>query len=155
MKCQNCGKNQINFHYSSNINGCVTERYLCSECANSEGDIAELLNSGIYDNMFGSCGEAFGFIAPSFGFFNAHNQFAARPQVGILPKTGACCTETDCCSTESGVCCKDAPVIDSDMQKRRELNIMRERLRTAIENEDFEKAALLRDSINTFEQEDI
>ena len=155
MKCQNCGKDQINFHYSSNINGCITERYLCSECADSEGDFSEILGAGVFDSMFDSCGEAFGFIAPSFGFINAHRQFAARPQVGIIQKTSACCAENDDCRAESGVCCKDAPDVDVDMQKRRELNIMREELRAAIVNEDFEKAAVLRDNINEFEKEDI
>ena len=32
-KCDNCGREEVNFHDTSNINGKVTEKHLCSECA--------------------------------------------------------------------------------------------------------------------------
>mgnify|MGYP000778584824 CR=1 FL=1 len=37
MKCENCGKNEVTFIYQSNINGQVTEKHLCSECAEKLG----------------------------------------------------------------------------------------------------------------------
>ena len=37
MKCQNCGKNECSFHYTSSINGKTTEVHLCSECADKLG----------------------------------------------------------------------------------------------------------------------
>lgn len=37
MKCENCGKNEVTFIYQSNVNGQVTEKHLCSECAEKLG----------------------------------------------------------------------------------------------------------------------
>ena len=37
MKCENCGKNEVTFVYQSNINGKVSEKHLCSECAEKLG----------------------------------------------------------------------------------------------------------------------
>ena len=37
MKCSNCGKNEVSFTYTSNINGKVTRHQLCSECAQKLG----------------------------------------------------------------------------------------------------------------------
>jgi protein arginine kinase activator len=37
MKCENCGKNEVTFVYQSNLNGQVTEKHLCSECARKLG----------------------------------------------------------------------------------------------------------------------
>ena len=54
MKCQKCGKNEVNLHYSSNVNGAVTEAHLCSECAQSSGyDLDRIFSSG---SMFGRGG---------------------------------------------------------------------------------------------------
>lgn len=33
MKCEHCGKNEVTFVYQSNVNGQVTEKHLCGECA--------------------------------------------------------------------------------------------------------------------------
>ena len=37
MKCDNCGKNEVTFVYQSNVNGNVTERHLCTDCAEKLG----------------------------------------------------------------------------------------------------------------------
>ena len=37
MLCQNCGKNEVNFHYTQVINGVKKEMALCDECAKSLG----------------------------------------------------------------------------------------------------------------------
>ena len=37
MKCENCGKNEVNFIYQSSINGRTEERHLCSESAEKLG----------------------------------------------------------------------------------------------------------------------
>jgi excinuclease UvrABC helicase subunit UvrB len=54
-------------------------------------------------------------------------------------------------STETTAPADIQPEIDSEMQKRREINILREQMRRAAEADDFEKAAVLRDSIKTLE----
>ena len=37
MKCDRCGKEEVNFHYTSNINGNITEKHLCAQCAGELG----------------------------------------------------------------------------------------------------------------------
>lgn len=37
MLCQACKKNEAKIHYKTNINGKVSEMYLCSECADKNG----------------------------------------------------------------------------------------------------------------------
>ncbi len=37
MLCQNCGKNEVNFHYTQVINGVKKEMALCDKCAKSLG----------------------------------------------------------------------------------------------------------------------
>lgn len=36
MKCEKCNKNEATFHSMTNINGKVTEKHLCSDCAKEE-----------------------------------------------------------------------------------------------------------------------
>ena len=130
MKCQNCGKNEVNFRYSSNISGCVTETHLCSECAARSGyDSGRIFNAGSF----------FGGFMPMFGF----NAFEARPQVGILQQN----------VPVTPVVTVQEPDIDNDMKARRELNALREQMRAAAEAEDFEKAAELRDKIKQMESD--
>ncbi len=62
MKCEKCGKNEANYHFTSNINGVVTESHLCSRCAEKAGldralfpkaeDMFEDMFSGFFGGMF-------------------------------------------------------------------------------------------------------
>lgn len=73
MKCQNCGKSDVNFHYKSNVNGTVTEANLCTECAEKAGyNVRDMFNNG---GVFGGRG-MFGY--PVF------QGFAGRPGVGSV-----------------------------------------------------------------------
>ena len=147
MKCQNCGKNEIIFHYSSNVNGCVTETHLCSECASKSGyDFGRMFNT---ERIFGS-----------FFPFNMSRAFLPMPIFGLpypygsLPgiesTQGECSCGEEC---DAPVQDKTAPEVDAEMQKRREINTIREQMRCAAEKEDYEKAAELRDQIRRMEAE--
>ena len=159
MKCQKCGKNEINFHYSSNINGSVTEAHLCTECAAESGYD--------FDRMFGA-DEFFGSMSP----FGSSGSFLPLPLFGLMTPFGglrqmrlgmpnsACACEDDCQDKNAGEDailkgvgkCPEAEV-DGEMQGRREINVLREQMRCAAEKEDFEKAAQLRDQIRSLEAE--
>ena len=155
MKCQNCGKNEVNFHYSSNVNGCVTETNLCSECAEGAGyDMNALLNKG---GMFSELFSVFGgggllpaampglaMISPSTAFprimrirMGPAEMYA--PQMFSTAQIPACG-----CGCQSPPASTGDVKTDEAMTKRRELNMQ---MRKAVENEDFEKAAELRDKI--------
>ena len=56
MKCENCGKNEVTFVYQSNINGKVTEKHLCSECAEKLGYTQKIAahSQRMMQNFFGN-----------------------------------------------------------------------------------------------------
>ena len=187
MKCQECGKNEVNFHYSSNVNGSVTETHLCSDCAAKSGyDLSQLVDiGGIADlgQMFEisrslGLGSIFGGINPpgnnlpgmfpvrsGIGGFtpmmipvmraNRLIPFALQPYMGVdehqlraknMPGANAVREQDDICGCGCGKSSsmEKKAEIDEEMSRKRELNMQ---MRAAIEKEDFEKAAQLRDMI--------
>jgi len=149
MKCQNCGKNEVNFHYSSNINGNVTETYLCSECAAKSGyDIGRLFETGgAFDEFFPMPGWSGGFLPIAIPVMDVSPglSFMARPGIRRLAQQAGL---SDCgCGAGADGC--QSPQVDDEMKKRRELYMQ---MRTAAENEEFEKAAELRDKIKELEK---
>lgn len=153
MNCQNCGKEEVNFHYTSSINGNITEKHLCAECAESLGYNNRLLfKPDIY--IEDALTELFG-GSPNRWMFGGYGMMLPTfiiPAVGMLvPNAGI---------NEAASACTEAPAaaktginteIDEEMKRRRELNILREQMKKAAEAEDFEKAATLRDSIKKLE----
>ena len=117
MKCQKCGINEVNFHYTSNVNGAITEARMCSSCATESG-----YN---FDKMFGFGLAGFMPMAVSLPALNAMFPFTIRPQVGMIDVK-----------------------VDEEINLRRELSAQ---MRAAVEKEEFEKAAELRDKIKELE----
>ena len=146
MKCQKCGKNEVNFHYSSNVNGCVTETHLCSGCAAESGyDIGHMFDLGnVFDSMFPIRGFG-GFMPMAIPVMqtNAMLPFTTGPRMGMIGQQDPC----GCGCGQTVPKEKDVEV-DEAMTKRRELNMQ---MRAAVEKEDFEKAAELRDKIKELE----
>ena len=152
MKCQKCGRNGVNFHYSSNINGCITETNLCAECAENSGyDLGSMFNTG---SLFS------GFFPELTGQGGFMPQMISMPMLGFMPMLSAVAmpqmdvTERECscggaCRTSEAE--NPATEVDNDMLKRREIGVIREQMLIAAENEDFEKAAQLRDKIKQLE----
>jgi len=145
MKCEKCNEREANFFYTSNINGKVTRRHLCAECAAEEG----LMN---HDEMFAN------FFAPfqrsPFGLLGSFwnddfwsDMFApfgrlalARPdteQAEAVPEAGDKAIPADA---------------GAEMKSRRELAALKAQLEKAVANEDFEKAIELRDKIRALEK---
>lgn len=58
MLCQNCGKNEVNFHYTQVINGVKKEMALCDKCAKSLG--LETLDFNMPINFSNFLGDFFG-----------------------------------------------------------------------------------------------
>ena len=148
MKCQKCGEKEVNFFYSSNINGAVTETHLCSDCADGDGyDIIK-----IYDitNMIEG-------LMPIFGMHGLlpiiMPRIASRKGVesSQIEKTGTDTTESreyicDCGNKITGHW--DSKTNDK-LTQYRQLNMQ---MRAAVEKEEFEKAAVLRDKIKELGQ---
>jgi len=163
MKCQKCEKNEVNFHYSSNVNGYVTETHLCSGCATESGyDIDKMFD---FENIFGGMlpmrRRVGGFLPVAIPVIEAGAMFpfTFRPRAGMIEKQSTCgcgCSETaqgkipqeETAQGETAqdvTAKKEAKVeVDEKMSKLRELNMQ---MRTAVEKEEFERAAELRDEI--------
>lgn len=150
MKCQKCGKEEVSFHYSSNINGVVTESKLCSQCASQAGyDFGHMFNRNALD-WFTSLSDTesvygmlpFRMLTPGFALAFP---FLTRQDPRTL-------LNRDNCSCEKLPMDPPAKEIDEEMKNRREINALREQMRIAAQGDDFEKAIELREKIKEMEQ---
>jgi len=149
MKCQKCGKNETNFHYSSNYNGSVTETHLCSECAAESGyDIGQMFDmelTGIIESLFTPGSSIGGFIPMAIPMIssNAMLPFTRTPRRGMIGQNENCT-----CGCGQNVLKNPDVKVDEHMSLRRELNAQ---MRAAVAAEEFEKAAELRDKLRALE----
>jgi len=154
MKCQKCGINEVNFRYSSNVNGCVAETHLCSKCAAESGyDLSKLFDpeqsldiGSILNGLFPVQGGIRGFMPMAIPVFKSGAFFpvAVQSQPGMTGQNESCN-----CGCETGTGRQANIEVDEDMKVRRELNAQ---MRTAVENEEFELAASLRDQIKALQE---
>ena len=159
MKCENCGKNEVTFVYQSNINGKVEEKHLCSECAEKLGYTQRvnahsqrmmqnffgsnsLFGSGFFDDFFSPIPSLMGrvFEDPFDDFF------ADMPALSAAPARQQEQTET-----------KKEDLVGQEEQSRfsylRQLNALKMEMKKAVHQENFERAAELRDQIHKLESE--
>ena len=169
MKCENCGKNEVSFLYRSNVNGQVEEKRLCAECAEKLGYTRRLAASqrNMMRNFFG--GGLFGnnsffglpdaisdgeresggnFFDSFFGFPSLMGRmldnpfddfFTDMPALGSAPETGE----------------KREALVEQEDEGRfarwRRLNALKAEMKQAVRQENFERAAELRDQIRELE----
>lgn len=156
MKCEKCGK-EANFHYQSNINGEKTEYHLCSECAQAEGfgnvmsfTPRSMLNSFWSDPFERSMADSF--FGRPFGMMNrlmgsVMAPVFALPSISVVvgdpqTSTAAESEKTDNIPEDAG----------EEIRLKRELASLKHQLRAAVNAEEFEKAAELRDKIRELEK---
>ena len=165
MKCQKCNKNEANTHVKRVINGEFEEYHLCSECAKEMGysNVFSDFTSSFADDFnsqFGSffenalpartqatrcetCGTTYNDIASTgmMGCANCYDIFSDR----ILPTIRRIHGNTTHMGKNSISYRKveDKP----EDKKQDELTKLKAELDTAIKNQEFEKAAVLRDKI--------
>lgn len=150
MKCQNCGKEEVNFHFTANINGNITEKHLCTECAEQLGYSekaqykAEPSFEEIFMDIFGA--------KPSRRMLSGYSLVFPTfiiPTMGMLVPD---IWDKDYNSEAEETTAEKKPmVLDEEMQRRREINVLREKMKKAAETDDFEMAATLRDTIKKLE----
>lgn len=158
MKCNKC-ENNATFHYQSIINGEKTEFHLCPECAEKEG-FGEMLNyrpqptaSSFFNSFWDTPSKGFmpGFRMPFESLFGR----GFMPTM-ILPQFRLAVEEAPHKATECSECEKDNAGIPLDageeIRSKRELSSLKHQLESAVKNEEFEKAAELRDKIREMEQ---
>ncbi len=164
MLCQNCGKYDATTHVKRIINGETAEAHLCTDCARALG----------YTDAFGGFGNTFSELLGSF--------FGEPAKLGVSSRAVRCekCGNTFNDIVNSGkLGCADcyktfydkllpslqrihgktrhvgkAPTVrQGDVQAPKNSLIQLEsQLKEAIENQDFEQAAVLRDKIKEIKE---
>lgn len=160
MKCENCGKNEVTFVYQSNINGKVEEKHLCSECAEKLGYTQRIAahNQRMMQNFFGN--NFFGggllddFFSPMPSLMSRMNRFLEDPFDDFfsdMPALGAPAQQNQ--QQEE----KKDDLVEKEEQSRfarmRQMNALRMEMKKAVHQENFERAAELRDQIKALEAE--
>lgn len=164
MLCQNCGKNEATTHIKRIVNGEATQAHLCSECAKSLG----------YDDVFSDFGVSFSDMLGSF--FNEATVGALSSHILRCEKCGSTFDDivrsgkigcADCYTTfydkllpslerihgrtrHEGKIPNEAPQIKTESK----LDELKDELAQAVEKQDYEKAAVLRDEIKKIESEE-
>lgn len=154
MKCENCGKNEVTFVYQSNINGNVTEKHLCSECAEKLGYTRKIAAHGqrMMQNFFGN---SFfdDFFSPMPSLISRMNRMLEDPFDDFftdMPALGAAPAQQQEQPQQ-----KQDSLVGKEEQSRfaymRQLNALRIEMKKAVHQENFERAAELRDQIKDLE----
>jgi protein arginine kinase activator len=164
MQCENCQQNDATIHLTEIVEGVRTEMHLCERCAQEQGivvktqiPINELL-SGLLASQSGDEG-IFGeqdkkISCPHCGF--TMEQYRKDAVLGcpydydvfeksLLPLIKKAHDDK---TTHCGKVPSKIPV---DAKKQLELLNLRKQLEIAVQNEDYETAAKLRDKINQME----
>ncbi len=167
MLCQKCKKNQANTHVKQIINGKLTEMDLCSDCAAKMGfttsfgsfpNIADMMSgflgmptmNALADEVkCGGCGATFSQISKSgkVGCAKCYETFYDR----LLPSIKRIHGNT----VHTGKRLRTARLKSGEgetpaavREDKSELETLQEQLRSAVNAQEFEQAAALRDRIN-------
>ena len=160
MKCENCGKNEVTFIYQSNINGKVTEKHLCSECAEKLGYTQKIAarNRSMMQSFFGGSLLGNGFFDDFFS-----------PMPSLMGRSGWLLEDPFDDFFAEMPALSAAPVQQQEQQKQqndlvgkeeqsrfaymRQVNALKLEMKKAVHQENFERAAQLRDQIHQLEAE--
>ena len=159
MKCEHCGKNEVAFMYQSNLNGHVEKLHLCGECAEKLGYGSQLVNHSrqmMREMMGGSMlsGRFLeDFFAPVTGRTGRSRWLLEDPFEDFFREMPA--LRTGEATAEQSAPQKE--LLEKEEQSRfsrmRELNALRQEKKKAVREEDYERAAQLRDRIRALEEE--
>ena len=147
MKCENCGRNEANFVYRSSINGRTEEHHLCQACAEKLGYTRRFFDQrpSVMDSFFGN--NIFFSSMPSLMGRMLESPFDdffdEMPAIGAAPVQ-----EVQKERKDNLMSCED----QSRFSYLRQMNALKHAQKKAIHEEDFERAAQLRDEIHKLEE---
>ena len=153
MKCENCGKNEVTFVYQSNVNGQVTEKRLCSECAEKLGYTQRLAahSQRMMQNLFS--GSLFDdFFTPFPSLLGRMNRMLESPFDDFfadMPALGAPAEAQPEARKPQETLLEQEE--QNQISRTRQLNALRMEMQKAVGEENFERAAELRDQIRGME----
>ena len=162
MLCQNCGRNESTTHIKTNVNGKREEMHLCSECARELGvmdefkipSVADMFGDSFLGNFLGagaaamnslvgverchSCGSSFNDIVKSgrIGCADCYDMFSDKLEPSIRKIHGR--------AVYTGKIPESA---GKGAQNERRLRELKSQMDDAVRQQDFERAAFIRDEI--------
>ena len=163
MMCEKCGKNLATTHIKTVINGAVNEKNLCAFCAAKEGyssfdghSLSNMLAQMLYDTgkekslangRCKCCGASFSDIAESgkVGCSECYENFKEE----LIPTLNRLHGKVKHIGRTPSGSAEEKDNLDEKISK------LREKLNAAVEKEEFEKAAKLRDEIKLLEKEEL
>lgn len=163
MKCEHCGKNEVTFVYRSNINGQVEEKHLCADCAEKLGYTRRVAaqnqamrnffsNDGFFgDNFFGR--GFFDGFAPMSALMGRMMDNPFDDFFSDMPALTAGPTP----QREERKKADEHLVAEEErnhFDQWRKLNALKLEMNQAVQAENFERAAELRDEIRKLENPD-
>lgn len=167
MICQACGKNTATTHIKTTVNGRLTELHLCPECAREQGYTHLFdgwgfgsLMSGLMGNMAPqrqvqrcpSCGTGFEEISRSgkIGCASCYKTFRNQ-LLPVIQRIHGTTQHKGKVPGGSALRVMDAPrqIVAVETSQ---LDEKKRQLQKAIETQDFEQAAVLRDEIKELEK---
>lgn len=173
MLCQNCGKHNANVKYTQVINGDKLELYLCETCAQKMNINAKFNLDFNFDNIFSGffndasiktlptqeilkcpgCGLTYSQFADSgkFGCESCYNTFSNRID-NILKKIHGNNRHVGKNSLKGIENKGTTTSIEKKVEKKTELEKLKEELQDCIKKEEYEKAAKIRDKIKEIEK---
>ena len=140
MKCQNCGRNDATFFYRSNVNGRVTEQHLCADCARRLGYQQAMPAMDLFDDDFFT--RPFRLFEPLLGGLGTRLLTEFPEPADVTCEARAAAAEPE--KAEPGLV---DGAEQERLQRERQRNALQTQMKTAIETENFEEAARLRDEL--------
>lgn len=137
MKCEHCGRNEATFFYKSSVNGHVSQVHLCADCAQRMGYTDSLRRSMRPMSLFGDdfFSRPFSLLEPFMGGFGSR-MLTEFPEPGE-PREAAQ-------EEPAGLVDKKQ---QEELRSQRKRNALQEQLKAAVESENYEEAARLRDEL--------
>ena len=161
MKCENCGKNEVTFIYQSNVNGHVEERHLCGDCAAKLGYTQRInaRSQQMMQSFFGNSpfGNSFfeDFFSPMPSLFGRRNWMLEDPFDDLFAAMPALSAGT--AQQQEPAQGQRDNLVGQEEQSRfsrmRQMNALKMEMKKAVRQENFERAAELRDQIKALEAE--
>ena len=181
MLCENCKKNEANTTLTKNINGHVTVQHLCAECAAKKGlgavgSVFGSMLGGIFSDFVGPspaakcrvCGSTFADFTRTgkAGCPSCYEEFYPQllptlqkihgktghvGKVGTVKVPDSEKAEENKNSVEEQV--KSDPTPTSEPTKGDKIAALKDQLFKAVEAQEYEQAAALRDEIKALEKE--
>ena len=161
MMCQKCGKHAATTHIRRNVNGTVSEMYLCARCAQQE-NLAPMF-SGFMPTLTDFWGSLFGDTAPSTDTTRCEGCGKSFSDIIQSGKVGC----AHCYTTfydqllpsiqrihgRSAHTGRTLPVSDEQKRLHGQIEQLKAELQRQVDAQNYEECARLRDQIKQLEQE--